>query len=501
MIIFDTNAVNDLDPHGSKADLLRLLREAGLEIAVPWVVLEELTAHKLYEYQRLFDMMRRRHQELSQLEPNLAGPPPKFQGDRFADHWRRQYADIFTTLPTSQKALQQAVLREAACMKPAKADKSKKSGGRDVAVWFSILEYLDRNPGKEVHFVSANTSDFGEPGHWPFPLDLDLGEKSSRLIQLLEFEESLEKFTQPAEAPQGIHDLLSARLVKGETVSMVNREIWKRHIRRLVALNLKEKPHDFTLRVAFHSMEPVECRRVKDSIWYWSKVTWQAYALWPGGTVPLAASWDTSILFPQDESGKVSLLRSGRLTEISVDGLSEEMRSELDDELVRRESQILTEEEVRDSLKGQRPQEIAWVEDLPRTKPSVDSQAVAFRYEKRVLEALNRVAGPVRPADGPTDSGIDAILETPEGTIGFFIKYGMASSGGLKSRIPLLLSRRQPDAVLAITNRPVHETTEREWEMASYNPPISGMVRWRGRYDDEPLERAVRRIRHRLAYA
>ncbi|MFE9933640.1 hypothetical protein [Streptomyces sp. NPDC005533] len=51
MIIFDTNAVNELSPNSPRADIIRKLQQSGHHrVAVPWMVLEEMAAHqaKLY---------------------------------------------------------------------------------------------------------------------------------------------------------------------------------------------------------------------------------------------------------------------------------------------------------------------------------------------------------------------------------------------------------------------------------------------------------------------
>lgn len=310
MIILDTNAVHDLDPHGSRADLIRMLGKAGLKVGVPWVVLEELTAHKLHEYQREFELMLRHYRKVIDLEPSLLGPEPKFRGDEYAAYWREQYRGIFEVIPTGVDALQAAILREAACMKPAKVDKTKKSGGRDVAVWFSVLNYLDVNQGEEVQFVTNNTTDFGQPDEWPFPLDIDLIGKVHRIKQVAEFEEILREFTEEATVQVDAEGVLLQKLNLPETRDIIVREAWDRltdgHERR----NFRRLPHDVLLRVSVDSLGPVECRRIGESVWSWSQVKWQVYMLKRGGADPLIMTWDTSILLPE-EGSSVSLLRSG----------------------------------------------------------------------------------------------------------------------------------------------------------------------------------------------
>ncbi|MGW1928632.1 PIN domain-containing protein [Streptomyces sp. NPDC001919] len=495
MLIFDTNAVNEMDPHGAKADLLRLLGKAGIDVAVPWVVLEELTAHKLYDYQRSFDMMRRRHQELAELTPNLAGAEPKFQGAEFAEYWRRQYRDIFTIIPTSHGALQQAVLREAACMKPAKVDKTKKSGGRDVAVWFSILEYLDQNPQKVVHFVSANTSDFGEPDQWPFPLDIDLEGKGGRISHLLNFESALEKFAQPAEAPEGIQDALTQRLSVDKAKKELGHELWVRHLRRLFGWKGKSKPTSLHAGISFSSMEPAECRKIGNSVYFWAKVSWQVFALPPGAISPVIASWDTSVLFPEDEQGGISLLRSGSLAPISASELSEEIGAQLS-EALQDERDALAEDDLQDSNAAHAATAFlddsatsTWSPVLKGSRVRSDLRESAFLYERRVIESLQRNFEKVRLPS--MDLGFAAVILTREGVIGVAIQYGPRTSGLLApGSLPRSLGSGL-DAMLVVSNRPAFATVDHVFPVET--------VQWNGASDNEELVRRVKRIRHALS--
>ncbi|MFE9950249.1 PIN domain-containing protein [Streptomyces sp. NPDC005531] len=499
MLIFDTNAVNDLDPHGAKADLLRLLGKAGLGIAAPWVVLEELTAHKLHDYQRAFDLMRRQHQELSALEPNLAGPTPVFQGDRFAEYWRKQYSEIFHTIPTSQKALRAAVLREAACMKPAKVDKTKKSGGRDVAIWFSILEYLENNPTEDVFFVSANTTDFGAPDEWPFPLDLDLGDKEARVTHLLTFEGALEKFTQPTEAPADIREKLIARLSQPNSVAAMNREVWGRRIRTLFKSKSKGLPSEFHLTMEPQSIGDIECRVIDTSIWYWSKVSWQICALQGGSATLLAFSWDTSILFPEEEEGGISLLRSGPLTEVDPEDLSEGLKESLSD-VLNYETARLSDVSYQAEVEDQQEQSIEFRNKVQhragKIAANLESTESAFRYEQMVIAAIHRSVGPVQYVGNAAGFGIDAILETPEGTIGVVIKFG--HSVYEINRINAI-RREIADAVITITNRPVVGRPKLALQDPFFVSHPHEVVRWVKEADDSAIARAVHTIRHKLS--
>ncbi|MFE3122072.1 PIN domain-containing protein [Streptomyces hydrogenans] len=497
MIIFDTNAIKDLDPHGSKADLIRLLRKADVKVAAPWVVLEELSAHKLYQYQRHFDLMRRQHQALAALEPNLAGPEPKFEGDRFAQHWRKQYSEIFTVLPTSSRALKAAVLREAACMKPAKVDTTKKSGGRDVAIWFSILEYLDENPHEEIFFVTSNTADFGEPDEWPFPLDIDLKDKAHRLTQLLDFEEALKRFTEEADTPDGIEKELKTRLSASESMKIVTAEA-----RRKYGVSRKSGDAATGVRVALDSLNVGGARRVGDSLWYWARATWQTYLLSHRVNPPLVASWDTSILFPESREQPVSILRSGRLTPLSASDLNTKMQESLAVDQV-----VLEEEEL---IRGSQLHEEESVEDiqdqistsqriLRKHRQSHRTDGSALQYTYLVLDLLRNLTGRrVVPVDGPLSLSLDAILETPEGNIGVAVKAGSGQLSFRDIEDAKLAPSALVESLLVVTSRNFTSASREAVYLAQQgNGRPLEVVRWVGTEDDL-VEEKIHRLRQRM---
>ncbi|MFF2721416.1 hypothetical protein [Streptomyces sp. NPDC058011] len=131
MIIFDTNAVNLLSPSSSRADLIRKLRQSGHHrVAVPWMVLEEMAAHKARHYPD-------RHQavlnSLAKLEADLPWKPESslepLDLERFLDYWRDEYRKIFEVIETSDAAIRRGFQREAMALPPAKRVKDHSEGG------------------------------------------------------------------------------------------------------------------------------------------------------------------------------------------------------------------------------------------------------------------------------------------------------------------------------------------------------------------------------------
>ncbi|MER5474307.1 PIN domain-containing protein [Streptomyces sp. NPDC002685] len=87
--------------------------------------------------------------------------------------WKRRWASVVETIPTSETALQQAFIREANGLPPCKAQKDTKVGGRDAAIWLSAVEYARTHPDENVYFVSNNTRDFSDGTAYASPMSED----------------------------------------------------------------------------------------------------------------------------------------------------------------------------------------------------------------------------------------------------------------------------------------------------------------------------------------
>ncbi|XAZ30973.1 PIN domain-containing protein [Paenarthrobacter ureafaciens] len=197
MIIFDTNAVNMMPLDGPVADIVRKLRQSRHHrVAVPWIVLEEMSAHQAAMYPVRHQAVLNTLKNLRAVVPwDLQGSVEPLDLDRFVAHWRDGYSEIFEVIETSGDAARKALAREAMALPPAKRDNTRSEGARDVAVWFSILEFLEKNPAEHVCFVTANTKDFGDGTTYPHPMDADLGDLAARLTRLTNFEDVVAEFT------------------------------------------------------------------------------------------------------------------------------------------------------------------------------------------------------------------------------------------------------------------------------------------------------------------
>ncbi|MFD9633513.1 PIN domain-containing protein [Streptomyces violascens] len=197
MIIFDTNAVNLLPPSSHRADIIRKLRQSGHhKVAVPWMVMEEMVAHQTKHYPDKYRAVVNTLAKLNEALPwEVESSLEPLALNRLAAHWRSAYEEIFEVIDTSGDAARRALAREAMALPPAKPVKDRSEGGRDAAVWFSILDYLKENPDEDICFVTNNTKDFGDGTAYPYPMNEDVRGLEGRLTRLTDFAAVVSKFT------------------------------------------------------------------------------------------------------------------------------------------------------------------------------------------------------------------------------------------------------------------------------------------------------------------
>ncbi|WP_251049623.1 MULTISPECIES: PIN domain-containing protein [unclassified Streptomyces] len=180
LIILDTCILGSCGLGSSTADLLRMMRELEVErIAVPWAVMEEVTAQQVVKYRQQRGAAEKAHKALAE----VAGweVPPQleaFDPEAVRKHWREEYGSIVEVIATSQSTLREALRREANILPPCKSvtagKETVKIGGRDAAIWLSAVEYAREHPDETVYFVSSNTKDFGHGNAYEYPMDEDL---------------------------------------------------------------------------------------------------------------------------------------------------------------------------------------------------------------------------------------------------------------------------------------------------------------------------------------
>lgn len=223
MIIFDTSTLFGLSPDDPKFDLLRALKKSGRQrVGIPWMVREELVAQKVLRHAEAHKVADSAITALNRTAPWLSERSPSaFDPDAAKTFWRQKYGTLFEIIETSGDVALQALAREANCEKPAKGPEAKsKAGARDVAIWLSVIDYLKKNTLETVHFVSANTSDFGKGDAFPSPMAQDLEGLEGRLVLLTSFDEVVERFSTPLEIDEVfVHEALSELLASAGTLN------------------------------------------------------------------------------------------------------------------------------------------------------------------------------------------------------------------------------------------------------------------------------------------
>jgi hypothetical protein len=199
MIIFDTNALYGLQRNTPNYDLLMAFKRSGAHsMGIPWMVREELVAQQVIVYMTAYSSAETAIGTLNRKMPwsTARGRLPRRDLERAKQYWRGQYEEVLTTIETSGDSAREALAREAFCQKPAKTDRARKSGARDVAIWLSLIDYLRENPEEDVYFVSNNYRDFGNGSEYPDPMSGDLADMKDRLFVLASFEDFISQFTE-----------------------------------------------------------------------------------------------------------------------------------------------------------------------------------------------------------------------------------------------------------------------------------------------------------------
>ncbi|MFD4830106.1 PIN domain-containing protein [Streptomyces uncialis] len=205
MIILDTSVLWGLTPEHSSTDLLRAVRAAAEErVAVPWMVLEELAAQRAVEYQEGYARAADAVAGLRRVTPWPSGATAGVcETAEVRQYWRHQWRKTLGVIPTSERALREAAVREANGLRPCRTVKGLKTGGRDAAIWLSAVEWAERHPEETVYFVSRNTKDFGDGQQFPAPMDQDVAPLGGRFKLLTSLAEVVAEFATPVTADEG----------------------------------------------------------------------------------------------------------------------------------------------------------------------------------------------------------------------------------------------------------------------------------------------------------
>ncbi|MGA4902954.1 PIN domain-containing protein [Streptomyces griseoincarnatus] len=325
MIIFDANAFNLVSPDSVKADIIRKIRKSGHQrVGVPWMVLEELAAHMSRHYPAQYMSTLRVLEKLRNAVPwELESTLEPIDVERLLDHWRAAYADVFEVIETSGEVALKALAREAMALPPAKrCEKGDHSqGARDVAIWFSILEFLKENPDEHVYFVTANTSDFGDGTVYKYPMDEDVRGLEHRLKRLKDFNDVVTTFTTEVSvesAAAAAEELLRSDVMREQVAQTAVEALDS----EAGFPGLGASDTEIVWRtwlaapdVELLSVENVRGHEIDQHVWYTADVEWLLYgsAVSDDGesALSVACVWRMRILFSTDEKEESPTILSG----------------------------------------------------------------------------------------------------------------------------------------------------------------------------------------------
>ncbi|MFI2434658.1 PIN domain-containing protein [Streptomyces sp. NPDC018693] len=337
MIILDTSILRSFSPESSSADLLRAIRALEAEqVAVPWMVLEELTAQQAIKYREKYDAAAQAVEALRQVYPlPLEVPLGPCEADEVRIHWRNKWREVVDEVKTSEQVLREAAVREANNLAPCKTAKGFKTGFRDAAIWLSAVEYAREHPDVTVYFVSANTNDFGKGAPYPSPMDEDLAGLEGRFVHLISMDEVADQFTEPATPDEALAvRILTSRNVTEavfqaahETLALPLDGSFPCTVSTGLAGENAVVPAVgwSTSKVRFGEIESMQAYRIGDHEWYTAVVRWSL-----GGAVLAdvqgkastwgGCAWTTSVLFtPSIDEPRLTVLRDDTPRALSDD--------------------------------------------------------------------------------------------------------------------------------------------------------------------------------------
>ncbi|MGW1170580.1 PIN domain-containing protein [Streptomyces sp. NPDC002550] len=328
MIILDTSILRSFSPESSSADLLRAIRAADAEqVAVPWMVLEELAAQQAIKYR---DKFKRATEAVEALKQATPWPLQVSLGQcALADvraHWRSKWLTVVSEVPTSEEALREAAFREANSLAPCNIKKDLKTGSRDAAIWLSAVAYAREHPDETVYFVSANTTDFGTGAPYTSPMSEDVAGLDERFVHFTSMAEVAARFAERTTSDKEYAvSMLGSPMFRDE-VAFAARDTFALPVdgsfsctiatglgnERAIVPAVGWETH----QAAFGAVEAMETYRIGDHVWCTATVLWHLGGVVvtdrrPTGAAWGGCSWTTSVLFtPRGAESRLTVLRA-----------------------------------------------------------------------------------------------------------------------------------------------------------------------------------------------
>jgi hypothetical protein len=302
--------------------------------------------------------------------------------ERLLNHWRGLYSEIFEVIETSGEVARRALAREAMALPPAKRGGDRSEGARDVAIWFSILEFLKDNPDEEVCFVTNNSKDFGNGVDYPYPMNEDVEGMQDRITRLSNFDEVVSAFTKTVsgkEAEAVAYELLRSLSVRSRVAQTAVEVLTSAS--GFIGMGAADTAVRWSRwfvspEVELLAVTDVTGHEIEGDVWYTAHARWLLYGLAfdadaanPGYT---ACVWETKVLFSARDGDETPTLLAPKEPETpdASDPTSMEILKRLKARVAR-----VTRRAMSDLLQG--------------------TSAAENLFSKELLDSLD-VAGPLR---------------------------------------------------------------------------------------------------------
>lgn len=316
MIILDSNILKGTSLRGPEAELIRAIRATRAErVAAPWIVMEELAAQQALAYEKKHDDAVAAIDALSKATPwGQVKAPPKADSEYVRAHWRKRYAAIVDTLPTSPDAYEQAMFREANLLAPCKTVNSgkHKTGSRDAAIWLTAVQFARQNPTEVVYFVSNNTEDFGDGSSFPAPMDEDLRGIEDRFVLFTSLGDVLMKFATEVDADEAElraflkDDFLNHRVIERAAMAQRNFTATIETAPGVYEDALCSRWWRRGLRVRFDAVDSISAYEIAGHRWYTATTRWLISGIVHSGADLYWGHcvWETRVLLSPTASSK-----------------------------------------------------------------------------------------------------------------------------------------------------------------------------------------------------
>ncbi|WP_405974026.1 hypothetical protein OG496_37405 [Streptomyces sp. NBC_00988] len=235
---------------------------------------------------------------------------------------------------------------------------------------------------------------------------------------------------------------------------------------------------------------------------------WERLGASLSGTA-LSGAGVAAVFVTSNQAGSVALLLVGVVLLIMGINGSPLTRARYQDYelfMTRRRRQIAASIEQESPEDARQALQVLTTVDPGASRDPFVAHVSAAVLEREVIERLVRQYPTTSFTGGPGDMGLDAVVPTPNGTIGVQVKGGSAPLSGLELRRMVLdaSSARIPpapagvDALLVVTNKPLPTDLPRRVREVSSTLPTA-VVRWVDEQDDQVLDTKIQELTRRIS--